>query len=645
MTCQGGVHREDGAVFRYILWLQTATVMLAASEPAQGVIVVPSLPSSLGEEVAPFFRPGLQRFHGWHPMKRGILVSAPDVNATQLFVVDRPMGVARQLTFGPEPVSEAAYQPETGRHILMLQDVAEVKGQQMFRIYSGSRKPVPVLLSDARQSYSFARWAPNGQQVGYIVDSPNAEVRELGILNPRAPLTARRLAKLPGANWSIEHWAPNSAMLLLRETVSSAECRLHLADAGTGLLSVISPGSSRKARYGMARFAPGLDAVYYTSDIDSDFMQLCRLDLRTGIHKVLLPSLKWGVEALEISPSGKQAALVINEAGFGQLQLLDLETSKLTSFSNLPRGQVRDLYWRANGTELGFSVSAADSAGDVFSLDTINGKLTRWTQRALEAHSLPGAGAVRSFDGQILPLIYWLPNARRFHEPSRRPVLLKLSSAPDGQMRPGHLSSHSYLLEKLGVAIVCPNLRGSGGYGNRHRGLDNGRLRAHTLADLNAVLNWIRQQPQLDGGRVALWGEGYGGSLALLAMSRFNSFIRCGVIIDPVANWEEHLRMAPAAQKDRLRMEFGDERDEEGREFLDRFSPLDTAGKNLESIPSTSPVLLLGSAERFEKVLREKKKTVWALREANSPQTARREQRFLAAVHFLQKGLVLPSPR
>jgi len=72
-----------------------------------------------------------------------------------------------------------------------------------------------------------------------------------------------------------------------------------------------------------------LDAVYYTSDADSDFMQLCRLDLRTGIHRVLLPSLKWGLEALEISPSGKQAALVINEAGFGELRLLDLKTLKL----------------------------------------------------------------------------------------------------------------------------------------------------------------------------------------------------------------------------------------------------------------------------------------------------------------------------
>jgi len=615
--------------------------VLAAPKAGQGVVTVPPIPAGLREEVAPFFKPGVQRFHGWHPVKRRILVSAPDTDATQLLMVGQPMGVARQLTFGPEPVHEAAYQPETGGQIILLREVAGVDGRRwMFRIRPELEKPVPVLISDGRRPYDFPRWAPNGQQVAYLVDLLGSEGGGVGILNPLAPLTARRLAKLPGSNWTIEHWSPNSAMLLLREGVSGTENHLHLADVGTGVLSVITPRSSRKVRYGMARFAPGLDAVYYVSDVDSDFMQLCRLDLRTGIHKVLLPSQKWDVEALEISPNGKQAALVINEAGFSQLRLLDLKTSKLTSIPNLPRGRVRDLYWRANGAELGFSVSAANSAGDVFSWDLLGSRLTRWTWRVRAAHASPGVGAVRSFDEEIIPLVYWLPDARHFPKPSRRPVLLKLSSTPDGQMRPGHLGMYSYLIEKLGVAIVCPNLRGTGGYGNRHRKLDNGILRVHALADLNAVLNWIRKQPQLDGERVALWGEGYGGSLTLLAMSNFNSFVRCGVVVDPVVNWVDHLRETRAGQKDRLREEFGDERKAKEREFLDRFSPLDAAGKNLGSIPATSPVLLMGEIGPLGKVLRVKKKTAWVLLDTSSAKRDREEDQALAGMLFLKQKLL-----
>ena len=629
-------------MFRFASLLQVAVVGLTAIRVVAESGAVPPIPSSLRIGVAPFFEPGMQRFHGWHPAGRGILVSAPDVNATQIFVVDRPMGSARQLTFGSEPVGNAAYLPETGRHILFLKDIAGLGGQQMFRIYSDSQKPVPVLLSDPKRTYYYARWAPNGQQIAYLVDLPDSRERELGVLNPLAPLTARRLVKLPGIDWTIEDWASNSAMLLLREVVSDSESYLHLADAGTGVLSAITPRSPRKVRYGMARFSPSFDAVYYTSDVDSDFMQLCRLDLRTGIHKVLLSSQKWDMEALEISPNGKQAALVINEAGFSQLRLLDLKALKLQPIPNLSRGRVHDLHWHTNGTELGFSVSAADSAGDVFSWDILGSRLKRWTWRVRAAHGSPGVGAVRSFDDEIISLVYWLPDAQRFPKPSRRPVLLKLSSTPDGQMRPGHLSVQSYLLEKLGVAIVCPNLRGADGYGNRHRQLDNGILRAHTLADLNAVLNWIRQQPQMDGERVALWGEGYGGSLTLLAMSNFNSFVRCGVVVDPVVNWVDYLRGARVDQKDRLREEFGDERKVEVREFLDRFSPLDAAGKNLGSIPLTSPVLLMGEIGPLGKALREKKKTAWVLPDTPSinKKRVREENRALAGVLFLKQKLL-----
>ena len=614
---------------------------VAVLKAEKGVSIVPPIPAALRAEMAPYLKTRAQRFLGWHPVARRILVSAPDANATQLFVIDQPMGAARQLTFGPEPVKEAEFEPETGRQILLLRDVVGVRGSQVFRIYTKAIKPVPVLLSDGRRPYSFPRWAPNGQQVAYLSRSPGADGLGLGILNPLAPQTARRLAPLNNGNWTIEHWASNSAMLLLREVVSDNESYLYLADAGIGKLSVITPRGSPKAAHGLARFAPDLSAVFFTSDVDGEFQQFSRLDLRTGLSEVLLPELKWNVEALAISPSGKQAALIINESGFGQLRLLGLETAKakLSVPPKLPRGRVQDLRWRSDGTKLGFSVSAPDSAGDVFSMDTLNGQITRWTRRVSNSHSLPSIGVVRSFDGEKVPLVYWLPNARRFAEPARRPVLLMLPSSPGSQMRPGHLGPHGYLLEKLGMAIVCPNLRGVRGYGNRHRSLDDGRLRSNTLRDLNAVLNWIRQQPQLDGERVALWGEGYGGSLALLAMSSFNSFIRCGVVIGPVANWGEHVRGAPSWEKTHLRAEFGDERDGKIREFLDRVSPLDSAGNNLDAIPTSSPILLLGQCGQLRGVLNAKKKTAWVLPSADLTETAKRERWFLAAALFLKKNL------
>ena len=93
-----------------------------------------------------------------------------------------------------------------------------------------------------------------------------------------------------------------------------------------------------------------------------------------------------------------------------------------------------------------------------------------------------------------------------------------------------------------------------------------------------------------------------------------------------------------------MREEYGDERDEKLRAFLDRFSPLDAAGNNLEPIPVTSPVLLLGRACRLGKVMHDKKKSVYLLKTKNLPQNYEEKYRFLTAAGFLRKHLsTLPS--
>ncbi len=531
-----------------------------------------------------------------------MLISAPRKGIRQLWVVSGPMGKPRQLTFSNRPVYEAMFEPISGKWVLFAAGEPKA-GPQLFRVHADSEKPLPILLSDAKRPYSHALWAPNGQQVACLARSPGKEGLGLEIFNPLAPRTARRLESLPGGGWSLEHWAVNSGMMLMREETSDAESFLYLADAGTGTLSVLTPKGQAKVAHAHPRFSPGMDAVYFTSDRESEFQQLCRLDLRRGTSKVLTANLKWNVEAFAVAPSGAQAAVVVNAAGISQLHLLDLKGGKLKPVADVPRGVVCDLHWRGGG-ELGFSVSAADSAGDVFSLNVDSQKLTRWTRHNPKAHAAPSLGIIRAFDGEIVPLVYWMPDMKRFE--GRRPVLVVLPDGPGTQVRPSHLGLLTPLLERHGIAVVSPNLRGASGYGSRHRDLDNGRLRAHQVRDLNVVLNWIRQQPGLNGERVALWGSRAGGSLALLAMAEFNAFIRCGVVKDAIPNWPEHIQNAPEWRRPALRVEFGTEWDAKTRAFLESISPLDAGGENLRAVSPTSPVLLAGaSAPVIAKALRQ----------------------------------------
>src|SRR6185436_13142496 len=104
------------------------------------------------------------------------------------------------------------------------------------------------------------------------------------------------------------------------------------------------------------------------------------------------------------------------------------------------------------------SLSSARSPADVYSIDTANGKLERWTESetgGLDTSSFSEAELVRwkSFDGKVISGFLCKPNPR-FTGP--RPVIINIHGGPEGQWRPGFLGSGNYYLNELGVALLYP---------------------------------------------------------------------------------------------------------------------------------------------------------------------------------------------
>jgi dipeptidyl aminopeptidase/acylaminoacyl peptidase len=65
----------------------------------------------------------------------------------------------------------------------------------------------------------------------------------------------------------------------------------------------------------------------------------------------------------------------------------------------------------------------------------------------------------------------------------------------------------------LGVGIIFPNVRGSTGYGKIFVKLDNGMHRADTYKDVDALLDRIKQTPNLDGDKIMITGGWWGYGL------------------------------------------------------------------------------------------------------------------------------------
>lgn len=136
-----------------------------------------------------------------------------------------------------------------------------------------------------------------------------------------------------------------------------------------------------------------------------------------------------------------------------------------------------------------------------------------------------------------------------------------------------------YLALDLKIAVLAPNVRGSTGYGKAYVELDNGLKRADAVKDVGAALAWIATQRDLNVQRVALYGGSYGGYLTYAAMIDYNDKVSLGISASGISNFVTFLTNISGYRRDQRRPEYGDERDAQTKDYLEKISPLTNAAR------------------------------------------------------------------
>lgn len=251
-----------------------------------------------------------------------------------------------------------------------------------------------------------------------------------------------------------------------------------------------------------------------------------------------------------------------------------------------------------------------------------------------------------SFDGLSIPALVYQPDPVKF--PGKRPAVILIHGGPESQSRPGYRGNLLYYLNELGVALVYPNVRGSTGYGRRYLTLDNVLKREDSVKDIGAVLDWATKEERLDATRLAVSGGSYGGYMSLACLATYPDRFRCGVDNVGIANFVTFLRDTSDYRRGNRRLEYGDERKPEVREFLERISPANQAdrirapllivqGKNDPRVPVTE-------AERMRDAMRSHGGQVWYLMARDEGhgfvKKANNDFQFLATALFIQEFLL-----
>ena len=608
---------------------------------------IPAVPAELAARTRPYMEFRTAGFAGWNRRDRSMLITTRFGDTTQLHRVAMPMGAREQLSFEAEPTF-GNWSP-AGDVIAVQRDVG---GNEFYQLYTLANGRL-ALLTDGRSRNGFGAWSQDGRWIGYSSTRRNGTDSDLYLIDPRNPGSDRMVAQVQGGGWQLASFTPDARRAVVVQYISVTKSNLYDLDIATGAMRPIGD-HGRDISYGGAEYAPD-GTLWATSDEGSEFQRLGTIDVATGRFTPVIANIPWDVTSFDIAPDGRTIAFVTNEAGISRLRLLDTRSRRVRQVTGLPDGIIGGVDIAPWGA-IGFTLTAARSAADAYSVDMRSLAITRWTRSETggldtSVNVEPQLIEVQSFDGERVSGFLYRPDPARF--PGRRPLIVNIHGGPEGQSRPGFQGRSNYLLNELGVAIFYPNVRGSTGYGKRFVGLDNGpALRENSVRDIGAFLDRLQQDPALDPARFGVTGGSYGGYMCYAAAIHYGGRLRAANCVVAISNFVTFLENTQSYRRDLRRVEYGDERDPAQRAALIRISPL-TRVREL-NIPlmvvtgANDPRVPQSEADQMVAAVRQNGRPAWHLIGRNEGHGfARKENQdynFWVSLMFWQQHL-LPETR
>jgi dipeptidyl aminopeptidase/acylaminoacyl peptidase len=509
-----------------------------------------------------------------------MLITTRFGDVPQIHRVAAPGADRTQLTFFPDRVTSAHYDPVNGKYFIFSKDIG---GGEWFQYYRYDVDSGDItLLTDGKSRNLDAVFANHSGKFAYTSTRRTGQDTDVWVMDAGDPKSDHMLLQLQGGGWQPTDWSPDNKQLLLLEEVSANETYIWLVDAASGQKKMLTQKGAEQIAYGDAKFSKDGKGFYATTDCDSEFQRLAYFDLGSLQPKYLTSDIKWDVDDFDISEDGRTIAFVTNEDGASVIRLLDTSSGRQKPGPKIPLGVVGRVKWHKNSRDVAFTLASAKSPLDSYSFDAQTGKVDRWTTSETgglnpATFATPEMIHWKTFDGRTISGYLYKPDSAKFS--GKRPVIIDIHGGPEGQSRPGFAGRTNYYVNELGVAVVFPNVRGSSGYGKTFLKLDNGFLREGSYKDIGSLIDWIKQSPDLDAGNIMVTGGSYGGHMTWAIATLYENDLCCQLPVVGPSNLVTLLEHTEPYRRDLRRVEYGDEREPKMREFMERIAPMNYAQK------------------------------------------------------------------
>src|ERR1051325_11683015 len=112
----------------------------AVIKPGENLVVegIPPIPASIAEQAGRYTEVRSASLASWNPTQREMLILTRFGDTNQVHLVKMPGGARSQLTFFPDRVSGARFEPTKGDYFIFSKDIGGGEWFQLYRYDVGS---------------------------------------------------------------------------------------------------------------------------------------------------------------------------------------------------------------------------------------------------------------------------------------------------------------------------------------------------------------------------------------------------------------------------------------------------------------------------------------------------------------------------
>ncbi|MBO9601283.1 MAG: S9 family peptidase [Novosphingobium sp.] len=318
------------------------------------------------------------------------------------------------------------------------------------------------------------------------------------------------------------------------------------ADDGFKIIGRLSrDADSKDELWDVLRIIGGSDEGYMLDDGDHGHVALRKFNYATRqTGEVVYENPDWDVTDFDLDDDGKPVAVYYTDDR-DHVVWLDPKVEKLQKalqkaldspdvwIGSRSKDDTQMIVWSGGPTDPGaaFLYDAKTHKLDIF------GEARPGLAPGLLAPVKPVSYTAR--DGTAIHAYLTLPPGR---PATGLPLILLPHGGPYGVRDKLEYNDEVQLLASRGYAVLQPNYRGSGGYGETFEKLGDGQIGRTMQDDLDDAMDWAVAQGIADPKRVCVDGSSYGGYAALWAVMRNPERYRCAASFAGVTDWDSQLR-------------------------------------------------------------------------------------------------------